>query len=194
MWLHIYCLTFLFYSTASAIGKDLKTNGRANNHSARTCHYYTKNMERLQNFVIHDLFTKKEHVKLEARERNPEDNRVDTFNALPKETHGGKRHSQGEPRRFHPRGSKKSSFITQQVQEMRANISHAQDAKTFWNYFVYKLNATPEDFHHLDRTQEIQPEVCKTLPFSQVGRCILVSFFYSYRSSVYIQAYLGLQI
>ncbi|XP_018411978.1 PREDICTED: cerberus [Nanorana parkeri] len=167
MWFQICWLAIIFYNAANAVGKEQKTNGRANNHSVPTHHHSRKGLEGRQIFVSQDFFVNKEQVQLEASEKNPEENRVAKYSPLPREIHEGKQHSQGEPETFTLRGNKKKSFTSQRFSEKKANMPEEQSAKTFWNYFIYKLNAAPEDFHHPVKTLEIQRQVCKTLPFSQ---------------------------
>ncbi|XP_077334531.1 cerberus [Lithobates pipiens] len=166
MWLQIFRLIIIFCTTVKAVGKELNADQRAKNNSVPTHHHSTKNIEGRLNFVIHDFFANKEHVNLEARERNQEENRVAKFNILPREAQEEKTHSQVGLGNFNRRGKKKN-FIPQRFTEKKAKIPEEQNAKKFWNYFVYKLNAAPVGFPRPVKTQEIQQEVCKTIPFSQ---------------------------
>ncbi|XP_073468174.1 cerberus [Aquarana catesbeiana] len=166
MWLQIFRLIIIFYTTVEAVGKELNVDRRAKNNSVPTHHHSTKNIEGRRNFVIHNFSAKKEHINLEARERNQEENRVAKFNILPREAQEAKTHSQVGLGKFNLRENKKN-FIPQRFSKKKANIPEEQNAKKFWNYFVYKLNAAPGDFPHPVKTQEIQQEVCKTIPFSQ---------------------------
>ncbi|XP_056420872.1 cerberus [Hyla sarda] len=94
---------------------------------------------------------------------NTEKNRVPKSKPQAKDKHGNK----------NAQGLNVSSMVgfggtsANQFSERKEDVSEKNYAHASWNHFIYKMNAASETLNYPVKTQEVQREICKTLPFTQ---------------------------
>lgn len=95
---------------------------------------------------------------------NPEKNRVPKSKPQQKDKPGEKKFQAMNLPRMAGNGGTRSNRFS----ERRADVSGKNYAQVSFNHFMYKMNAASEAFKYPVKTEEVQREVCKTLPFTQV--------------------------
>ncbi|XP_063808243.1 cerberus [Pseudophryne corroboree] len=167
MLFQILQLIVIFYVAIDAEGRHVKARGRTKHHMTEHQQHSGKGKETSWNFVLHDTFLEKEHAKSEVSENNPEKNKASKLKLLAKDSKGVRTVQTMDLSRMtgHSR-TRKNSFSAHSFNIRNVDV-HEKYAKKSWDYFVYKLNGATEDFIYPVKTQEIQQEVCKTVPFFQ---------------------------
>ncbi|KAM4807957.1 cerberus [Rhinophrynus dorsalis] len=64
-------------------------------------------------------------------------------------------------------GTRKNTFSPHRFKGRNTEIPEKQNAKEFWDHFLFKMNPVSENMTAPEKEQEVQKETCKTLPFSQ---------------------------
>ncbi|XP_075060873.1 cerberus [Mixophyes fleayi] len=168
MWLQIIQLITISYIAIKAEGRDVEAKERSKNQTIFHQQQSRKEREDHQNIALHNTIREKKHSKSAVSEKNQEKNKVPKLRLLSKDTNGEKTvQSMDLPMMGGHSGTRRNSYFAYPFNKGKVNIHEKHNAKKSWNYFIYKMNGAPEDFIYPVKTQEIQREVCKTVPFSQ---------------------------
>ncbi|MEE6459107.1 hypothetical protein FKM82_000540 [Ascaphus truei] len=100
--------------------------------------------------------------------KNPKLNKVPKSSSLTTDINVDKSvRNRGLPRAIAPNDTIKKIFFPYLSNKRNRESAIRKNAKKFWNHFMFKMNAASQDLMLPIKTQAVQQETCKALPFSQ---------------------------
>ncbi|XP_069819590.1 cerberus [Dendropsophus ebraccatus] len=160
MLLQIVQLLIVSYVASHGEGRKADTRRISKYHSIIHQHHLRKEKDSTPSFVRSDKNIGKDEVISSIGRNNPEKNRVPKskpqLEEKQKNAHG-----------IHLRSMVGYSGTSGNLFGETRDVSEKNYGHSSWNHFIYKMNAASETLNYPVKTQEVQREVCKTLPFTQ---------------------------
>ncbi|KAM4049007.1 cerberus [Anomaloglossus baeobatrachus] len=163
MLLQILQFLLVFYFASHGEGKAVETRGKSKHYSIIHQHHLKKEMDSNSSFWGPDRNIGKEETISGISNINPDLTGVLKSKPQMKDRHKDKStQATGLPRMVGYGELRKK-----QVSERKLEEDEKKYAQASWNQFIYGLNAASEGLNYSVKTDEVQREVCKTLPFTQ---------------------------
>ncbi|XP_066461112.1 cerberus [Eleutherodactylus coqui] len=163
MLLQILQLLIVSYIASHGEGKSMETRARSKYHSIIHHHQLRKEKDSAPSFMGSAQNIQKEEATSSVRGKTPEKNRFPKEKPQLKDKHGEQNsHNVNLPKMVGHGGTRSNRSSERKVDDSEKNY-----AEKSWNHFIYNMNAATETRNDPVKPQEVQKEVCETLPFTQ---------------------------